>query len=231
MARPTKLTPTLQALICARLEQGEFRRSAAALAGIDEATLQRWYHRGATEPKSVFGWFRAAVDAAEEKARATFEAQLLQVRSQAEARESAAHAHPHSNFTVDKLVLGRLAFRPSERTAGSSPVEQLANAVLVSYERGAWERGYSWVITDTQALSKMAQPCHYCGAPPDKVRERVGGVFRYSGLDRVDNAVGYTDANTVPCCSGCNRAKGVESYEGFLARVQRIAERHLGRAA
>lgn len=67
MGRPTKLTKELQARICAELEKGHFRRFAAGLVGIDEATLQRWYHRGASEPKGIYADFHDAVNLAEAK--------------------------------------------------------------------------------------------------------------------------------------------------------------------
>lgn len=67
-------------------------------------------------------------------------------------------------------------------------------------------------------------PCYYCGASdgnsttvPSKV---VGDVllkdFRYNGLDRIDNAIGYRESNCVPCCIICNRAKNSMSYSDFI---------------
>ncbi|WP_375757974.1 hypothetical protein [Corallococcus exercitus] len=65
MARPSKLTPELQALICGHLERGLFRRAVAGLVGINEQTLSRWFHRGAGEERGVYRDFHLAVSAAE----------------------------------------------------------------------------------------------------------------------------------------------------------------------
>ena len=46
MARPTKLTPEVEALILKALKAGNFRSTAARLAGVRPATLHRWLERG-----------------------------------------------------------------------------------------------------------------------------------------------------------------------------------------
>ncbi|MCP3163323.1 hypothetical protein [Myxococcus qinghaiensis] len=67
MARPTKLTPELQADICAHLERGLFRRAVAGLVGVEEHTLSRWYHRGAGEQRGLYRDFFLSVNEAEAK--------------------------------------------------------------------------------------------------------------------------------------------------------------------
>jgi hypothetical protein len=65
MARPTKLTPELRDTVCEHLKSGLFRRAAAGLVGIDEHTLSRWYHRGASEQRGLYREFYVAVNRAE----------------------------------------------------------------------------------------------------------------------------------------------------------------------
>ncbi|WIG98349.1 transposase family protein [Myxococcus sp. SDU36] len=65
MARPTKLTPELQQQICEHLRSGLFRRAAAGLVGVDEQTVSRWFHRGASEARGLYREFFVAVDRAE----------------------------------------------------------------------------------------------------------------------------------------------------------------------
>lgn len=82
-----------------------------------------------------------------------------------------------------------------------------------------------FTISLERFASKCHEPCHYCGRKNQnnlsvKSRGRVGGYvvknFRYNGLDRVDNSLGYTEENTVPCCAICNRAKNSMSYDEFV---------------
>lgn len=46
----------------------------------------------------------------------------------------------------------------------------------------------------------------------------------YNGLDRRDNAQGYTLENTVPCCKFCNFAKNVYSEEDFIGWINRLVK-------
>jgi len=55
----------------------------------------------------------------------------------------------------------------------------------------------------------IREPCHFCGDP--------GKV----GIDRMDNAIGYTEANVVPACWTCNRLKGAMPYAAFVAWLLR----------
>jgi hypothetical protein len=56
------------------------------------------------------------------------------------------------------------------------------------------------------------KPCHYCFHENGKVG---------SGLDRKDSNIGYTNANTVPCCHGCNSWKShVHSYRETMAHFK-----------
>jgi len=59
--RPTKLTPAIEETIVAAVRRGNFLETAAALAGIDAATVRRWVKRGAAAPESIYGQFTVAV--------------------------------------------------------------------------------------------------------------------------------------------------------------------------
>ena len=67
--------------------------------------------------------------------------------------------------------------------------------------------------------------CFYCNCPPSNksIRSnRSHGAYIYNGIDRVDNNLGYTIDNCVPCCSMCNRMKSVFSQKDFLEKVKDI---------
>lgn len=49
MARPTKLTPELQATVVLAIRSGSYAEVAAVYAGIDESTYYRWMARGQAE--------------------------------------------------------------------------------------------------------------------------------------------------------------------------------------
>ncbi len=45
-----------------------------------------------------------------------------------------------------------------------------------------------------------------------------------SGIDRVDNSVGYEVDNCVPCCGVCNRMKRDLTKDQFIDHVHKISE-------
>lgn len=68
-------------------------------------------------------------------------------------------------------------------------------------------------------FEEVHKDCHYCGL------EASHDPRGHHGLDRADNAKGYTKDNVVPCCRRCNRVKGVLSKDEFIALCRKISER------
>jgi hypothetical protein len=83
------------------------------------------------------------------------------------------------------------------------------------YIRGAVKRSYEMLLTYEEFCGLIVQPCNYCG---HHKKEEANGI------DRMDNKIGYTIGNCVPCCEWCNVMKSDYGVEEFLARCSRIAE-------
>ncbi len=102
--------------------------------------------------------------------------------------------------------------------------EAAVRMVLRSYEANAKNRGILFALTREQMLSLMQARCFYCDVPPSlEARSKGGdGSFIYNGIDRVDNAQGYTFENVVTCCKTCNIAKQAMTVPEFLAWAARV---------
>lgn len=98
------------------------------------------------------------------------------------------------------------------------------NSVINAYRKSAQYRGLDLTLTVEEMTVLFSLPCHYCGAPPHgrQVNRRSSSEFVYSGLDRVDSALGYVRGNVVPCCAMCNRMKNDFGVDAFLIQVCRI---------
>ncbi|KAL6757619.1 hypothetical protein V8C86DRAFT_2435349 [Haematococcus lacustris] len=82
----------------------------------------------------------------------------------------------------------------------------------------AGRRGISVAEGDAEAmLCKMQQPCHYC----DFVASAA--CLHLNGLDRTDPRLGYSDANTKPCCATCNIMKSSLQADEFVHAVRNVA--------
>jgi hypothetical protein len=104
-----------------------------------------------------------------------------------------------------------------------APGEAAFNQMYSTYRLGAKYRNLAWELSKDIFRRLTALPCHYCGVPPSNIHALRSGNFVYSGLDRVDNGVGYTELNVVPCCQQCNRAKNQCTKEEFLQWLRRAA--------
>ena len=60
-------------------------------------------------------------------------------------------------------------------------------------------KGLGFDLTESQYDTLMIQPCYYCNGS-------LGSTGL--GLDRINNSIGYTLTNVLPCCKDCNRTRG-----------------------
>lgn len=120
------------------------------------------------------------------------------------------------------------------RTEPLPKAQAAVNACYWNHKGNAHSRGYeSAPYEEWYHLSQ--EPCFYCLAPPSQIcapKSSPNAVpFVYSGIDRIDNSLGYP-GNSVPCCATCNRAKGALSMEEWLEHMQRAyAPHHYARVA
>lgn len=110
-----------------------------------------------------------------------------------------------------------------QKPPGMSELRQRIN----HYKCNARPRGLSWELPDDVALRLMTSACHYCGAPPTMKARRVparqvAAPTLFNGLDRVDNALGYTVANTVPCCRTCNHMKSDRTVSQWFEHMSAV---------
>lgn len=101
------------------------------------------------------------------------------------------------------------------------------------FRRIKWDAkksGRSFNISFEWFVKAVHLPCHYCNRTDINsvtVASKIPGEvlladFRYNGLDRVDNSIGYEEDNCVPCCVVCNRAKNSMPYDEFMQYIHQL---------
>lgn len=102
------------------------------------------------------------------------------------------------------------------------------NKLFGNYKRMAKKRGLNFTLSKKQFRKLTTNNCYYCGGKPKQVlknvRPLIHGNFIYNGIDRVNNDLGYTLKNCVPCCGRCNRWKSSITKNEFLAGIDEIHE-------
>ena len=94
-------------------------------------------------------------------------------------------------------------------------------ATLRVYKYSAKERGLDFSLSEDCFRDITQSECTYCGEKPSQFQTRFS-EFKYNGIDRVDNSLGYVEGNCVPCCKLCNRMKDVLSVDDFKDHIRTI---------
>lgn len=106
------------------------------------------------------------------------------------------------------------------------PNEVALRRVYREYKKAALSRKMEFTLTENELDDIIHQNCYYCGSLPSNsfplYRTKDSPVFYYSGIDRVDNTIGYVKSNVVPCCSICNFAKSNLTLEQFTKWAKQL---------
>ena len=110
------------------------------------------------------------------------------------------------------------------RTAEGTRVE--INTLISIYKSNARKRDISFDLTYTQFETLVDGECYFCGdTGGNTLRKRGYNDYSYTGIDRVDNSVGYLPSNCISCCSWCNRAKNNGTLANFVDKCKKISSR------
>jgi hypothetical protein len=114
------------------------------------------------------------------------------------------------------------------RRGYEDPTEASFNHLLRNYKQAARKRKHVFALTRKQFRRLTKLPCHYCSVAARQQHNRNDHPNRqpylFNGLDRIDNSVGYTITNVIPCCTICNMLRGSLTYHEFIKRISLIAQ-------
>ena len=123
-------------------------------------------------------------------------------------------------FSRERMRAANVGHTRTRKTFGESSF----NNLMRHYERGAKDRGLCFDLTEADFREITSGRCFYCGCEPRR-RSRLKnghGHYDYNGVDRIDNAIGYTRDNCVPACRPCNTAKNAISKDAIYKLYHRL---------
>ncbi len=103
------------------------------------------------------------------------------------------------------------------------------NSAWKSLTNNARTRGIPVEISKEEFVIVAKQECFYCGEPPKEKsyydQPEWATPAKLNGIDRVDNARGYSIDNIVSACGTCNRGKMDLSLEDFKSWIIKLSKR------
>lgn len=162
------------------------------------------------------------------------------VLSFAEHRGHNAYWNCRCQCGVEKIIAGYSLTNNNSKSCGCWKKEQSClpvgeasmKAVYRQYQRIAKERSLGFDLSLQQFRGITSSDCHYCGGIPAQTLNHhnspYNGNYIYNGIDRVNNTLGYSVTNCVPCCGACNIAKHNMTQEQFYVWLERTYLYSLG---
>jgi hypothetical protein len=105
--------------------------------------------------------------------------------------------------------------KPKIKTTKTITKSETIEQIFKSYRSGAVRRGLEFTLDLNFFETHWKASCYYCDTTIDKV-----------SFDRLNNSMGYTTENSVPCCKLCNFMKHVLDYDTFINQCRIIANKH-----
>ena len=119
---------------------------------------------------------------------------------------------------------GIKAVGSGRKTAEGTRVE--INTLISIYKSNARKRDVPFDLTYIQFETLVDSECYFCGdTGGNTLRKRGYNDYSYTGIDRIDNSVGYLPSNCISCCSWCNRAKNNGTLANFVDKCKKITSR------
>lgn len=102
--------------------------------------------------------------------------------------------------------------------------ESCFNAVYREYKRRSIKAWGKFELSKEDFKILNGKKCHYCGSEPSSKKFSKSKKYNYvyNGIDRVDNNIGYTISNSVPCCATCNLMKKDMTKNDFISHINKI---------
>ena len=96
------------------------------------------------------------------------------------------------------------------------------NTLYYHYNKNAKLRNLTFNLTKEEFKNFTYQNCYYCNKEPTQIIKHRTSSYKYNGIDRVNNFIGYNIDNCVTSCGNCNSMKMDTTQKEFLDQIIKI---------
>ena len=140
---------------------------------------------------------------------------LINLRCYEKSEKRKAGQRKYRRKNLEKIKEKNKQWRLDNPEKFKRNVLKSPNRVLSAYRTSAKKRGHIFSLTKEEFWKLIKGECFYCGKSSNK----------RNGIDRKDNNIGYVIENCVTACRKCNIMKGQMTYEEFIERCIKIANK------
>lgn len=100
----------------------------------------------------------------------------------------------------------------------------IKNEIYQTYKSRADKKNIEFSLDFTSFVNIIESNCNYCDKPPSNQFKSsiLYSNYKYNGIDRINNDLGYIKGNVTPCCKRCNYAKNDMNIKEFKDWVNDI---------
>jgi len=133
-----------------------------------------------------------------------------------------------SNLKYRKTQNCGCSIKEYRKNKRKSLKEILEKSIFGSYKRNARSRNYIWDLPYEKFVELINSNCYYCGIEKSNYvkcyfYEDEKPSLPFNGVDRIDNNIGYTIENSVPCCKQCNSSKYTLTFQEYKTWALRLS--------
>ena len=129
-----------------------------------------------------------------------------------------------SDAIKDKKIKSCGCLKKSQRR----PYKASVDILYCQYKLRAKSKKIEFGFSKSLFTKYLNGRCHYCGSMSSNIYKinycDNEYTFKYNGIDRVDNSIGYIESNCVSCCDRCNKAKFTGSAGDFIEWLKRASD-------
>ena len=104
--------------------------------------------------------------------------------------------------------------------------EYAIRGIFSHAKKHARSRNLTFELSKEDVANLALKNCYYCDLEPSNrmkhPRPNLRDDVLYSGIDRLNNSLGYVAGNVVSCCKRCNLAKHTMKQEDFFNWIKKV---------
>lgn len=103
---------------------------------------------------------------------------------------------------------------------------EITKRLFSKYKGQAKRRNIIFELSIKDFEKLIYNNCYYCDVSPSNILTYKNIITKYSGIDRINNNLGYIKNNCISCCEQCNVAKSTYTTKEFYDWAKKVVDKY-----